>query len=527
MLACLLLTSASIYAQQSGGATKIKDAWCKCDGEIRLWMDGCGTGMKYMFAEGDALDKNSTQVVLEEGTRTSGQSAYRSFTVSGLCPGTYIYSMSISGTMIDGKAVWRVVKVVTVVIEGPEKYLEASAMVINGNCLGEGVAVISATGGNGSNTSGLQWWNEAKQRWVDPIDGEEMTGNAATKLRNGRYRVKVTDSKGCFVFVEFTISGQGGPVAFDVDAIGTPCTGEGTGSASIVNVTGTSDYSVTWSHSSSTSTTVTGLAPGEYSVTVVDKKTGCKTTKTFIIKQRNPVTARAIVRQSGCEGQNSGRIEIVDVKAKGNVKYTWTPNVSSGNLAENLAPGRYRVKIVDEDGCEWEQEILIVDAPEVDLSIATKSYRDVLGICKGRATAIVSSGTPPYTYNWISPSGCSGASCVGDAPGTYTLEVIDANGCRQTQSVIIECKASRIVRVTPVPFDNALTVMFEVPTPSMVDFKLYDVNFNIVGAANLGALNAGMQTQQLVFAGLPQGTYFLNLVLNGMEEPDVVPVVKH
>jgi len=61
----------------------------------------------------------------------------------------------------------------------------------------------------------------------------------------------------------------------------------------------------------------------------------------------------------------------------------------------------------------------------------------------------------------------------------------------------------------------------------LVDFKLYDVNFNIVGAANLGTLNAGMQTQQLVFAGLPQGTYFLNLVLNGMEEPDVVPVVKH
>ena len=529
-LACIVLPSAGMIAQQSGGATKINDAWCKCDGEIRLWMDGCGIGGKYMFVKGDALkDKFADLIVLDEGTRTQGQSAYRSYNVTGLCPGTYTYSMLLSYSVTPNGPLWGVVKVETVVIGGPEKYLEATADVTNGNCVGDGYAIINATGGNGGNSYLLEYWNETTGRWEE-AEGDnqgKQNGAVATKLRNNKYRVKVTDSKNCFIYVEFTVSGQGGPVNFNVDVQDPPCSGGGTGSASVTGVTGTTDYVISWSHTATGAASVTDLAPGTYEVTVTDRRSGCKSTKTFVVKQRKAVEAKAIVRQSGCDGnQNSGRIEIVDVVANGRVTYTWTPAISSGPVADDLAPGTYTVRITDSEGCSWEQTIVIREVPPVDLSLLTKSFRDGLGRCRGRATAVIASGTAPFSYSWLSPSGCTGISCEGNAPGTYTLEVTDANGCRAVQTVVIECTASRIVSVNPNPVESSAMVAFDLESPGIIGFKIYDTGFNIAKGIDAGVQGPGLIMHHIDMSDLPSGVYYLNLVFNGQEEQEVVMIVK-
>ncbi|NQX92459.1 MAG: SprB repeat-containing protein, partial [Flavobacteriales bacterium] len=50
--------------------------------------------------------------------------------------------------------------------------------------------------------------------------------------------------------------------------------------------------------------------------------------------------------------------------------------------------------------------------------------------CNGSATATVTSGTPPYTYQWS--TGANGAQVDDLCSGNYTLTVTDANGCENS-----------------------------------------------------------------------------------------------
>src|SRR5690606_27231544 len=54
----------------------------------------------------------------------------------------------------------------------------------------------------------------------------------------------------------------------------------------------------------------------------------------------------------------------------------------------------------------------------------------------GTATAVVTNGTPPFTYSW-SPSGGTAATATGLAVGTYTVTVTDANNVTTTATATI------------------------------------------------------------------------------------------
>ena len=56
--------------------------------------------------------------------------------------------------------------------------------------------------------------------------------------------------------------------------------------------------------------------------------------------------------------------------------------------------------------------------------------------CTGSATSSPSGGTAPYTYNWL-PGGQTTSSITGLCAGTYFIQVIDANGCITTDTVVI------------------------------------------------------------------------------------------
>ncbi|MCF8462274.1 MAG: gliding motility-associated C-terminal domain-containing protein [Flavobacteriales bacterium] len=59
------------------------------------------------------------------------------------------------------------------------------------------------------------------------------------------------------------------------------------------------------------------------------------------------------------------------------------------------------------------------------------------GLNQGSATAIVSSGTPPYTYSWNTSPTQTTASASNMGPGNYRVTVTDANGCRERVNVTI------------------------------------------------------------------------------------------
>ena len=63
--------------------------------------------------------------------------------------------------------------------------------------------------------------------------------------------------------------------------------------------------------------------------------------------------------------------------------------------------------------------------------------KNCFGAGDGTAAAGVNGGTYPYSYNWYNNGGKTDSAATGFLPGTFNVEIIDANGCLDTAEVII------------------------------------------------------------------------------------------
>ena len=96
-----------------------------------------------------------------------------------------------------------------------------------------------------------------------------QTGQMATGLSAGTYTVTVTDAKSCTKTASTSIT-QPTQLLVDISSqTNVSCNSCNDGTITVGGLGGTSPYSYNWSNSQSTST-ATGLAPGNYSVTITD-----------------------------------------------------------------------------------------------------------------------------------------------------------------------------------------------------------------------------------------------------------------
>ncbi|MGL4596658.1 MAG: T9SS type A sorting domain-containing protein, partial [Bacteroidia bacterium] len=116
--------------------------------------------------------------------------------------------------------------------------------------------------------------------------------------------------------------------------------------------------------------------------------------------------------------------------------YSWSPSGGTGVSISGRTAGTYTCTITDANGCTQTQTVSITEPTVIASSVSSQTNISCNGGNDGAATLAVSGGTPSYTYLW-SPSGGTGVSITGQAAGTYTCTITDANGCTQTQTVSI------------------------------------------------------------------------------------------
>src|SRR5581483_3967027 len=98
------------------------------------------------------------------------------------------------------------------------------------------------------------------------------------------YTVTVKDANGCTKTATVTVTSVTITLTPTTTAVNELCNGGSTGSVSVTGVTnGTAPYTYTW-NAGQTTTTVTGLPPGTYTVTAKDAN-GCTGTATATITQ--------------------------------------------------------------------------------------------------------------------------------------------------------------------------------------------------------------------------------------------------
>ncbi len=263
--------------------------------------------------------------------------------------------------------------------------------------------------------------------WADlqgSIDPKNRPG-----LTAGNYTVTVTDARGCTA-VEVVTVGQVSGIELVATPTPTTCEDGTNGSVNLTVSGGTPGYTYLWSNGAS-SQNISGLAAGNYSVTVTDQD-GCTAVTSAIVTE--PVIVLTIITTPvSCRTGADGAVDLIVEGGTPGYTYQWSNGATTQDLT-GLTAGTYFVTVRDANGCSKTRTANVTQPTALNLSV-TPSQVSCNGGANGAVNLTVSGGTPDYTYLWSNGSTTQDLSTL--QAGTYTVTVTDANGCTATTSVTV------------------------------------------------------------------------------------------
>ena len=287
------------------------------------------------------------------------------------------------------------------------------------------------------------------------------------------------------------------------------CSNCNNGSIAAIPSGGNTPYSYHWSNGK-TSSSITNLAPGAYTVTVTDSL-GCTQTGTSEVF---PFSCQLAVSVTTTDESFQGAL---DGTAKANVSggilplaYLWSNGATTATLS-GLSQGNYGVTVTDAANCTATSSGIVKGLCTLSLTI-TGTDESSSGASDGTAQAMISGGMSPYSYLWSNSETTS--SILGLAPGVYSVTVTDIFGCSVTDFISIK-PAILVSVLSPIKEDNSL-VIYPNPASDILNVELFsstDATYlltDITGKVLIsGALN--LQTNTISLNQLSQGTYFLQV----------------
>lgn len=300
----------------------------------------------------------------------------------------------------------------------------------NPSCAGGSDGTIDITIFGGTTPYNVAW-----------SDGN-MTDQDRTGLTAGTYNLLVTDANNCTVNTGVTLMD---PSAIQANILveSTSCRGGNDGVATAVPTGGSGIYvSYAWSSMNGTDSIETGLAAGNYTVTITDSD-GCTRANNFTITE--PATAFMVTiapTDADCFGASTGSATATPTGGDAPYTFAWNDlNNTTGATVNNLAAGMYMVTATDGNGCEQIVGTTIGEPTDILLDLDSTDV-GCNGESTGSVTAMVSGGTSPYNWSWS--DGTNGAippainaTANGLNAGTYTITVTDANGCSKVDSIVV------------------------------------------------------------------------------------------
>ena len=263
-------------------------------------------------------------------------------------------------------------------------------------------------------------------------------------LAAGNYTATVTDATGCSFQQQFTISE---PPAITLQFVITDASCGGTNGSAQVNSSG-GNGAISWNWSGGqTSSLLSGVAAGNYTVTATDAS-GCTTSGVAsIANMGGPQLSAGVAADVSCNGGVDGSATVTVNAGNGPFTYVWSASSSSGVTASGLSPGPVTVTVTDVNGCVSQQSFIINEPAAVAVSLSAQQA--TCGLSNGTLTALAVGGTGAYTYTWS--NGAPNASSAAQLPsGTYTVTVTDIMGCSISTSAAITNAAGPVVAVNNV-----------------------------------------------------------------------------
>lgn len=334
--------------------------------------------------------------------------------ISGLSYGVYsVYIKDANGCDISGS---------TVVNEPRCLAFTANATATNVLCHGnaDGIATVTVSGGVPAYT---YTWNTV------PL----QTTPTATNLVAGVYSVLIKDSNvpACFQTANVVVSEPAQLLNVmthtDVTTIG-----GNNGAAASNPFNGTAPYTYSWSTGATTSS-ITGLFAGSYTVNIRDNN-GCIKSDSIKVTQPpcNGLTLNVLTNNILCYGGNNGSAIAVVGGASGSYTLSWSTG-AFGPAVTGLAAGNYSVLITTTQCSEY-LNFSITQPSQLSVGLLPTNV-SCNGFANGSINLTVAGGTFPYTYAWS--TGMASEDLANLSPGTYSVQITDANGCTSIASAVI------------------------------------------------------------------------------------------
>jgi hypothetical protein len=273
-------------------------------------------------------------------------------------------------------------------------------------------------------------------------------------LSAGDYQFIVTDAGLCQISTGTTLSQPNGMSSVNIVGTNSFCS-TNDGEITVTILGGQSPYTYTVVDEFGDQDVIVGpqqiqvfpnLSAGTYAVFVEDS-TGCEFSREIIIIATDKFTISTSVTGTTCN-QNNGSVTVststgytlpLDFSVDG------IQNVIDTNMTavtfNNLSAGNHVVTVTDATGCAQTQTIFVAKGDLVDFSLYSVSCGNG---DSGQITAFITSGTPPFTFNWSNnvPSNPQQIQVSGLTAGTYSLSIVDSAGCTLSRSTTISCNTN-------------------------------------------------------------------------------------
>lgn len=283
-------------------------------------------------------------------------------------------------------------------------------------CFNEPIGAIDITPSGGTSPYTYTWQHGPTS--------EDLTG-----LVSGIYRVTVTDQSGCSVLTAINVPKKSIQVTTEI--IQPLCSGDSTGSITVIPIDGGGTYS--WSNGG-TSNTIRDVPVGTYTVTITDAS-GCSRTLSYTLIQPAPLVPTTVVSNNQCGAEGSFSIDLTITGGKSPYTYLWSTGATTQDIL-GLHSGYYSVQITDVNGCT----IL----KEVSIDPVTNGFECIINpfvgplVCGSVGNALISSTTDADSYQWSITSSDNSWNITSGGSSSVVVFTVGTSGSTATFSLTLQ-----------------------------------------------------------------------------------------
>ncbi|SHL34465.1 T9SS type B sorting domain-containing protein [Flavobacterium saccharophilum] len=400
--------------------TSLVDVDIKCKGSAEGTITAIATGGlgNYIYTLQDAagVDITPAPTQLTPGVFT------------GLAVGNYRVKLESSDCSVTSAPIE---------ISQPNVELSAVAIPTDVTCNGfnNGKITVNAAGGTG-----------VYKYAIEPEFRQFFDKNVFENLKPGFYDVLVQDENECYIFIKDVEVKEPAPLtAALVDGTLFPetCAGEKDGSFSIIISGGTIDYSVSLDSETGpftqgavgqTTFDFDNLSGGPHIVYFVDAS-GCNGQVDIAMDEAVTLNPTNVVSYD-CVNNTAANMVTVDAGYDGDpaeIDYRLDGGQPQmNNIFTNLAPGKHTIKVTHTNGCNADTSFEILAVEKLDITVIEEP-----GVWNTLIASAVGGGGD-YMYSIDGGSFSHENKFIIYKTGTYTITVMDKNGCTDSQEYYIE-----------------------------------------------------------------------------------------